>query len=166
MYQDWKFERRKEGHVYIHIWREDVGLCNCGLDFSHRMVQVAFRVKVALLLVLGVCVELEGVSPSFCASSVSVDSLRFHFGMDGSRQFHLHKPSPGVVLSQLSPCYTKEILHPASSLRGLLRKVSWSAVLFPLSLRAKTLHLPFSPYSRQGACLTVLAVPDLLALPQ
>jgi len=166
MYHDWKFERRKGEHVYIHIWRADVGFCNCALDFCHRMAQVAFWVKVSLLLVSGGCVELEGVCPSLGASSLSVDSLQCHFGMDGSSQFDFHKPSPCVVLSQLSPGCTLEIQHPASSLRGLLRGVSRSGVAFPPSLHAKTLHLPFSPYSRQGACLTVLAVPDLLALPQ
>jgi len=41
----------------------------------------------------------------------------------------------------------------------------WSGIVFPLSWSAKTLFWPFWPYSRPGACQTVPAVPDLLALP-
>jgi len=59
------------------------------------------------------------------------------------------------------------------------RKLNSSRLLFPdfgarflncllhfhLLWQAKSLLWPFWPYSRQGACQTVLVVPDLLALP-
>jgi len=60
-------------------------------------------VEVALVLVSAICVGLEEVHPCLCASSVSVDSLQWHFGKNGSRRYDFHKPSPGVVLSQHSP---------------------------------------------------------------
>jgi len=93
-------------------------------DFCHQMAPVVFRVEVALVLVSAVCVGPGEVCPCLCASSVSVNSLRCHFGKEGSRQFDCHKPSPGVILSQLSPFYAQETQHPASSLPGLLGEVS------------------------------------------
>ena len=67
--------------------------------------------EVALVLVSAVCVKLEEVRPCLRASSVSVDLLRCHFDKERSGQFDCHKPSPGVVLSQLSPFYAQEIQH-------------------------------------------------------
>jgi len=81
-------------------------------------------VEVASALVSAVCVGLEEVCPCFCASSVSMDSLRCHVDKEGSCQCDFLKPSPGVVLSQLSPVYAQEIHHPASSLPGRLREVA------------------------------------------
>jgi len=151
--------------VYIQIQWAGLGYWNFGRDFGCRMAQVAFQVEVELFLMSAVWVGLEEVRPCPCASSLSVDSWRCHFGKEGSRQFDFDKPLPGVVLLQLSPFYAQEIQHPASSLPRLLREASKSAAAFPLSRLAKTLLQPFSPYSTPGACLTVLAVPDLLALP-
>jgi len=88
------------------------------------MAQVAVRVEVALVQVSAVPVRLEEVRLCHCASSVSVESLRCHFGKEGSCQFDFHKPLPGVVLSQLSPFYAQEFQHPTFSLPRLLRKVS------------------------------------------
>jgi len=110
--------------VYIQIQQAGLGFWNFGGDFGRRMAQVAFRVEVALVLVSAVWVGLEEMYPCLCASSVSVDSWRCHFGKEGSRQFNFHKPLPHVVLLQLSPVYAQEIQHPASSLPGLLREAS------------------------------------------
>jgi len=110
--------------VYIQIQRAGLGLWNFGRDFGRRMVQVAFRVEVALVLVSAVWVELEEVRPCLCTSSVSVDSWGWRFGKEGSRQFDFHKPLPGVILLQLSPFYAEEIQHPASSLPVLLQEAS------------------------------------------
>jgi len=162
---DWRIESRKGEHAYIHIRQADLGFWKFERDSCHRMAQVAFWVEVAWVLVAPVCVGLEEVRPCLCASRVSVDSLRCHFGKEGGRRFGFHKPSPGVIILQLSPFYAQQIQHPTSSLPGLLRKVSWTGDVLPLSRRAKTLFWPFLPYSRRGACLTVLAVPDLVALP-
>jgi len=77
----------------------------------------------------------------------------------------LTKHSRVSFQSQQSPFHAQEAKHPASSLDGYRRKVSWSGIVFPLLWLTKTLHWPFSQYSRPGACRTVPAVPDLLALP-
>jgi len=129
------------------------------------MAQVAFRVEGALVLVSALSVGLEEVDLFLCASSLSEDSSMCHFGKQGSSPFDLHKPMSGVVISQLSSFYAEEIQEPGSSLLGLLHEVFSSGVAFPLSRPAKTLRWPFWPYSREGASLSVPAVPDLLALP-
>jgi len=118
--------------VYIQIQRAGLGFWNFGHNFGRRMVQVAFQVEVASVLVSAIWVGLEEVRLCHCASSVSVDSWRCHFGKEGSRQFDFDKPLPGVVRLQLSLFYAQEIQHPASSLPGLLREASQSAVAFPL----------------------------------
>ena len=101
-----------------------MGFLNFGHNFYHRMAPAAFWVEVAFVLVSAVCVKLEEVRLCLRASSVSVDLLRCHFDKERSSQFDCHKPSPGVVLSQLSPFYPQEIQHPASSPLGLLCEVS------------------------------------------
>ena len=110
--------------MHIQIQRAGLGFWNFGRDVGRRMAQVAFWVEVAIVLVLAVWVGLEEVRPCHCASSVSVDSWRCHFGKEGSRQFDFHKPLPGVVVLQLSPFHAQEIQHPAISLPGLLREAS------------------------------------------
>ena len=110
--------------MYIQIQWAGLGFWNFGRNCGRRMAQVAFRVEVALVLVLAVWVGLEEVRPCLSASSVSVDSWRCHFGKEGSRQFHFHKPLPGVIPLQVSPFHAQEIQHPASSLPGLLREAS------------------------------------------
>jgi hypothetical protein len=59
-----------------------------------------------------------------CVSSVSADSLRCHFGKEGSRAFGYDEALPGVFVSQPSPFYAQETQHPASSLLGPRRVVS------------------------------------------
>jgi len=109
--------------------------------------------------------DLRRCTRFFCASSVSVDTLLWHFCKERRCQLDFHKPLLGVVLLQLSPVYAQEIQNPASSLLGLLCEASWSGVVFRLWRHAKNLLWPFWPYSRQGIFLSVLAGPDLLALP-
>jgi len=96
---------------------------------------------------------------------MSVDTFLCHFGKEGSHPFDFHQPLLGILLSQPSPCCARETPHPASSLPGLRREVSWLVVAFPLLTRAKTHLWPFWPYSRQDACRTVQAVPDLVVFP-
>jgi len=81
-------------------------------------------VEVALVLVSAVSVGLEEVHSCLGAASVSVDYLRCHFGKEGSCQFDFDKPSPGVILSQVSAVYAQDIQHPASSHPGFVREVS------------------------------------------
>ena len=132
MYHDWKIERREGEIVYIHIPWADLGFWNFGRNFCHRMALVAFRMDVVLILVLAVCVRLEAVHLCHCASSVSVDSLRCHFGKEGSRQFDFLKPSPGVVLLQLSPFYAQEnqlrFFSSWTSARGFLIRCCVSSI--------------------------------------
>jgi len=59
-----------------------------------------------------------------CASSMSVDSLLYHFGMKGSCPFDFDKSLPGIFLSQPTPSCARETQQPASSLPGLQREVS------------------------------------------
>jgi hypothetical protein len=80
------------------------------------MVQVAFRADVPQVL--------EEVRRFLCASSGSPDSLLYHFGMEGSWQYDICKPLPGVFPSQSSPSDSQEAQLPASSLLGVRRQVS------------------------------------------
>jgi hypothetical protein len=59
-----------------------------------------------------------------CVSSVSADSLRCHFGKEGSRAFGYDEALPGVFVSQPSHFYAQETQHPASSVLGPRRVVS------------------------------------------
>jgi hypothetical protein len=54
---------------------------------------------------------------------MSADSLRFHFGKEGTRTFGFDEALLGVFVSQPSPCYAQETQHPASSLLGPQRVV-------------------------------------------
>jgi len=128
-------------------------------EFSHchQVTQVAFLADVA-------CIVVE-VHACLCASSMSVDSLLCQFGKERSRLFNFHKPLLGVFLLQPSPCFTQEAQHPASSLPRLWLDDSWLVVAFPLLRRMKTLLWLLWSYSRQDACRTVQAVPDLCVLP-
>jgi len=161
-FHDWKIELWDGEQVYIHICLADLGRRNVGSDFCHRMVHEAFRVDVALVLASAVSVRLQEVRLCISAYSVSVDSLRCHFGKEGSRQIDFHQPLPLVVLMQPSPFCAKQIPPIAASLPGLLCEFASSGGVFHLSLHATTLLSPFLPYSRGGACLTVLVVPTSL----
>jgi hypothetical protein len=64
------------------------------------------------------CVGQGEVHLDLCVSSVSADSLRCHFGKEGSRVFGYDKALLGVFVSQPSPSYAQETQHPTSSLLG------------------------------------------------
>ena len=105
------------------------------------------------------------VHPGLCASRESVESLLCHFGKEDSHPLNCPKPLLGVCLSQPSPSYAGGTQHPTSCFLRLRRVVSWVVVALPQLRGAKTLLWPFRPYSRQEACRTVQAVPDLVVLP-
>jgi len=157
MDQDWKIEPREAGNVDTHIRVAHLLFRSFELSHCHQVARVAFQASVVLVVV--------EVHQFLCASSESVDSLLCHFGKEGSRPFDFPEPLLGVFLSQPSPCYAQETQHPASSLLELWRVVSWIFVACSQLWLVKTLPSPFRPYSRQDACLTIQAVPDLLVLP-
>ena len=71
-----------------------------------------------------VCVVWAEVHLFLCVSSGSADSLRCHFGKEGSRAFGYDKALPGVFVSQPSPFYALETEGPASTILGPRRMVS------------------------------------------
>ena len=71
-----------------------------------------------------VCIGWAEVHLYLCVSSASVDSLGCHVGKKGIRVSGFDKASPGVLLTQPSPCYAQEAQHPASSLLGPWHVVS------------------------------------------
>lgn len=89
-----------------------------------------------------------------------------HFSMEVRHQCNFLKRLLGVLLLQPLPFYAQETQHPACYLLGFQYQVFISGIVFPLLSCAKTLIWLFWPYSRAGACWTVLVVPDLCALLQ
>ena len=132
---------------------------------SYRLGWVACLPDVELALDSALCVGRVEVHLFLCVSTVSADSLRCHFGSEGSRTCGFDKALPGVFVSQPSPFCAPETQHPDS----LLLRPRWVISLWDISFarlrRVKSLVWPFWPYSMPGACRTVPAVPDLLALP-
>jgi hypothetical protein len=144
-------------NAYTHNWVAYFLFDNICVPQHHLVAEVAFRAVVPPVLV--------EVRKFLCTSSGSAHSLLYHFGMGGSWPYDFCKPLLGVFLSQPSPSDAQETQLLASSLLGLQRKDSSLVVAFPFLCLGKTHLWPFSPYSRQGACQTVAAVPDLLASP-
>jgi len=64
------------------------------------------------------CVSRVEVHLFLCISSESADSMRCHFGKEGSRTFGFDEALPGVFVLQPSPFYAQETQHPAASLLG------------------------------------------------
>jgi hypothetical protein len=95
----------------------------------HLLPQVAFRAKVPPVL--------EEVRQFVCTSSVSPDSLVYHFGLEGSRAFDFCNALQGVFPSQPSPPDAQETQLLTSSLLGLGREVSQLVVVLPLLWSAK-----------------------------
>jgi len=158
MHPDGKIERWEREYVYIYIRVAHLLFRNLMLPHYHNVAQVAFWAEVSLGLV--------EVHPCLCASSVSADALLCQFGMEGSHPSDFLEPLPGVFLSQCSLCYAQGTQLPAPSLLRHRCKDSWQRVVFSLLWSAIILLRPFWPYSWQGACWTVVAVPDLLTLPK
>ena len=84
---------------------------------------MVFWAEVEFALESAVCVHRGEVQLFLCVPSVSVDSLRCHFGKVGSHLLGFDEAMPGVILSQPSTGYALQTQHPASSLLGLWRKV-------------------------------------------
>ena len=95
-------------------WRcQTVELRRC-----YRLGRVVCRAEVESALESALCVGQGEVHLFFCVSSMSADSLRCHFGKEGSRAFGYDEALPGVFVSQPSPVCAQETQHPASSLLG------------------------------------------------
>jgi len=86
------------------------------LAHGHQVAQVAFRAKVALVMV--------EVHPCLCVSSVTTDYLLCHFDKEGRCPFDFHESLLGVFLSPLSPFDAQGTQLLASSLPRLQREVS------------------------------------------
>ena len=166
-------ELYRNAHIRPAHWR----FRNIKLQHCYQVVQVAFWAEMAsaqesalesaLESTVGstVCVGWAEVHLLLYVSRVSPDLFHCQLGTERIRPFDFDEASPGVVLSHPSPFYAVETENLASSLLGLRCEVSWSKTAFPLLRCAKTRHCPFWHYSTPGACRTVPAVPDLLALP-
>jgi len=157
MHYDWKIECLEVENAYTHTWMAYLLFHHTPFTQGHLVAQVACRAAVPPVL--------EEVWRFLCPSSRSPNSLLYHFGMEGSRSYDFCKQLSGVFPFQPSLSDAQETQLLASSLPGLRLEVSSLVVAFPLLRRAKTRLWPFSPYSRQGGCWTVPAVPDLLASP-
>jgi len=166
MHQDWNIEHCEEEYVYTHIWVAHLRFRISALPHCYWMEHLAFRVNVASVLVPAAKVVLVEVHVCRCISSVSGDSVQCHFCKEGSHLSDFPKAMWGAYPALPSHCIALQTQLPTSSLLGFPPKVSWFAVDYPLLRCATTPLWPFWPYSRPGACQTVLAVPDLLALPQ
>jgi len=145
--------------------RQSNGWCQyVELQTRYRLGRVTCLVEVELALESAVSVGHVEVHLLHCVSSDSAGSLRCHFSKEGSRTFGFDKALLGVFVSQPSPFCAQETPHPTSVLFGPGSIVSLCDISFPQLQRAKSLLSLFWPYSMPGACRTVSAVPDLLAL--
>jgi len=157
VHQDWKIEHWENECGYTHIWVAHYGFQNFELPHRHRVAQVAYKPVVAPVLVQ--------VYPYIWASRVFANSLLCHCEKESSHLFNFHEPLQGVISFQHSPFYTQVTKLPASSHLRLQWEVFWLDVVFPPLRYAKSLLCPFWPDTRNGTCWSVLAVPDLPALP-
>jgi len=157
MHHDWKIQHWEVEYVYTPI-RVVHLLFQC-FDFAHcrQVAQVAFWAEVTQVVV--------EVHPCLCVSSVTADSLLCHFGKEGSCPFDIYESLLGAFLSPPSPFYIQDTKFLASSLLGLWHEVSRLVGASPQLQCAKSLLWPLWPHWRQGACRTVLWVPDFPALP-
>jgi len=141
-------------------WFQQVELKKC-----YRLARVACLAEVELAMESALCVGRVEMHLFLCVSTVSAESLWCHFGKEGSQTFGFDEALPGVFVSHPSHFCAQETQHPTSFLLRPRRVVSLWDISFPQFLRAKGLVKPFWPYSTPGACRTVPAVPDFLALP-
>jgi len=155
MYPDWKIDYLEKGYVNTHIQVAHLRFPN--FEFLHydQLKQVAFWATVVPVL--------EEVHPFHCVSRLSANSLLSHWGAEGSCRFDFHELLLCVIPSQPWPAHAKANQLPISSVLGLWLDVGWTGIAFPSLWCMKPLLWPFRPYSTQGACQTVLAIPDLLA---
>jgi len=165
MRQDRKIECCEEENVNAHIWVAHCRLGNIEHSRCHSVAQVVVRPEVASVQVSAVSEGLVEVQAFVCASSMSADVLLCHFGKEGNRQCGFRKAYPGDFPSQSSTFYAQDTQCPTSSLLRHRGEVSSFGTVLALLWRAKILLWLFCSHSRQGSCRTVLAVPDLLAMP-
>jgi len=150
-------------NVYTQTWIPYFLFPKYHFHQCHLVGQVACRV-VAGFRAEGPLVLVEECW-FLCAPSVSADCLLWDCVMECSHLFDFYKQLPGVFLLLPSPLEVLETQLLASSLLGLQCEVSYLLIVFALLRRAKILLRQCWPYSRQGTWQTILAVPDLLALP-
>jgi hypothetical protein len=104
-------------NAYTHSWMAYLLFHNFRFPQHDLVVQVAFRAVMAFQA--EVPPGLVEVWRFLSASSMSADSLLYHFGMEGSRPYDLYKPLPGVFPSQPSPSDAQETELLASAVLGL-----------------------------------------------
>jgi len=92
MDQDWKIKGWEEEDVFTHIGVAHHRFRNFKIPDYHQVAQVAFAAEGAPVLVQ--------VQRWLCASGMSADSLRCHFGEEGSRPWDCVEPLLGVFLLQ------------------------------------------------------------------
>jgi hypothetical protein len=80
--------------MYIQIRVPHLLFRSFDFSYCHQVAQVVFWAYMVLVVV--------EVHMCLCACSVSGDSLRCHFGKEGTHLFDFHVPLPGVFLSQRS----------------------------------------------------------------
>ena len=166
MHHDWTIEHGEEQYVYTHIRVAQLGFGIGELPQCYWVAQVAIRSDHASVLASTVCVAPVEVHIVHCACSVSGESLQYHVAKKGSRPMDYPEAYVGVILLQPLHVYCQECSISVASPLRLCAEVFWSDIAFPQLWHAKPLICPFRPYWTQGTCQTVLAVPDLLALPQ
>jgi len=131
LHYDWKIEHCEEEDVYTHIRIAHLRFQNFRVLYYYQLVQLVFQAKVPLVL-MEVC-------PFVYAFSISAGSLLCHFGKKCSWQVDIHKPLPHVLLSQPSLFYAEETQLPTTSPLAVQLEVTWSANLFSLLQRAKSI---------------------------
>jgi len=164
-HQDWQNQHLEQKYVDTSIQVANCWFGKFGHSHCHQVAQLALEMHMVLVQVSAGCIGLVEIHPFLCAFSMSADSLLCNVGKECSHPCGFHEALPGVIISQLSPSIAEETQLTTTSLFALRLEVSWKAIaLSPLQC-AQTLLCSLWSHSEQGACQTVLAVPDLLALP-
>jgi len=91
---NWTIEHSELDNVFTQIWIGNHHFANFELPQSPSVAQVTFLGKVVW--------GLRMAHLFLCTSSVSADSVQWHFVNGGTRLFEIHEPLPGVFLSQPS----------------------------------------------------------------
>lgn len=156
VYQDRKIEYWEEDYVYIHIKVAHLLLMNYVFLNCRKQAQVGFRVEVAP--------DLVGVYPTISTSSVSMDPFLCYDWRWFSCLCDFLDRLLGVFPALSSPLHAQKNPKRAFSHLGHWHEGSVLACGLPVLPCTNSLLWLFWPYSRRGACRTVVAVPHLLAL--
>jgi len=165
MHQEQTIQRREEKYVNTHMRPANWQFGNREHRHLHWVAWVAFWADMLFTLELAVRVGQVEVHLIICASTVSADSFQCRLDKEGLLPGGCDEALPCVFPFQASASHLQETQLPTSSLFGLQHEISWWDIAFPLLWCTKTLLWPVWPYSMPGACWTVPAVPNLLALP-